>query len=347
MNYKKYELKLITLSPVHVGAGEVKTSKEFIYEKGTYYFPEMGKLYLILQQKNPQLGRDFENFLGYMPKNPKNAKRLIDFLKEKQIRERDFGGFKIAETGEEVEKDNRKSGNLNEVHLFMRNAYGQAYIPGSSLKGALRCIFESEYFAPDKQIPWGAKKGVPFNDIFNNIRVEDSIPIGQKNMAIVRKIDYSLEKNTLKPIPLYREALRPLQMINFKITAIDDGIELMDKLLELSQKRYQRYKDFYLNDQPQEYIQDNIPEYGILYLGAGSGLWTKFNLANKKNVVKILEKKQNIRNKKMRMKGKGALKLTRYPEEKNELGNKLFPSINNNDNYYEMGKCNFTLTEVK
>lgn len=346
MEYKKYELNLITLAPVHIGSGEVRSSKEFIYEKGAYYFPEMGKVYLALNRKNPLLAKAFEDYLYYTPQNKRKGKRLVEFFREKQIRDRDFGGFKIQETGEEVYGNNKGNGRLNEVHLFMRDAQQRPYIPGSSLKGALRSIFESEYFKSSR-IPWGAKKGEPFNDIFNNIRVEDSVPIPEKSLAIVRKIDYSLGKNIANGLPIYREALRPRMSIKFHITAVDSGIKLMDELIKLSQKRYERYTDFYLKDCPPKYVQNNFPGYGSLYLGAGSGLWTKFNLSDQKSVRKIIEKKQNIRNPKMKMKGKGAFKLTRYPAKSVKLGKKSVPLIKNQENYYEMGKCNFSIKVIE
>lgn len=346
MEYKRYELNLITLAPVHVGSGEVRSSREFIYENKAYYFPEMDKVYLALNRKNPLLAKNFEDYLYYNSQNKHKSKRLIEFFREKQIRDRDFGGFTIKETGEEVDGNNTGNGRLNEVHLFMRDANKNAYIPGSSLKGGLRCIFESEYFKSSR-IPWGAKKGKPFNDIFNNIRVEDSAPISTKSLAIVRKIDYSLEKGEPHSLPTYRESLRPLTSIKFHITAVDSGIKLMNELVRLSQKRYERYTDFYLKHYPSEYVQNNFPGYGSLYLGAGSGLWTKFNLSDQKSVREIINEKQNIRNPRMRMKGKGVFKLTRYPDKRVKFGKNMVSLINNQKNYYEMGKCNFFIKVVE
>lgn len=82
MEYKKYELNLITLAPVHIGSGEVRSSKEFIYEKGAYYFPEMGKVYLALNRKNPLLAKAFEDYLYYTPQNKRKGKRLVEFLEK-------------------------------------------------------------------------------------------------------------------------------------------------------------------------------------------------------------------------------------------------------------------------
>lgn len=330
MKYKKYKLKLTTLAPVHIGSGEKRNSREFIYENGSYYFPDMGKLYFQACQKGPAVKRDFENFFKYTVPTGRSPERLIDFLRKHRITDRNFGGFKISKMDEKI-----KNGKLNDIHLFTRDPYGKVYIPGSSIKGALRTIVESE-----------AKTHL--NIDWNHLRVEDSITIPAQMMTIAQKVDYSLDRNDPKDLPIYRESIQPLKAIPIRITAIDDEcIQIMDNLVSLANKRYERYTKFYLNECPNNYIQDNFQNHGPLYLGAGSGLWTKVDISDQVSMERIIEKKQNMR--KNRMKGKGTLKLTRYPKvtvKLQEQSKKLAKNIDNNTSYYEMGKCNFTIEEL-
>lgn len=320
-----YELILYTLAPVHIGSGVKVTSKESIQENGEYYFPEMDKLYLFLEENKSDSLPAFEQYLlDSGNKTNKRKSRLIDFLNDQKISERDFGGFKV--------KQNCLVDRLNEVSLFVRDGLGKRYIPGSSLKGAIRTILESEYFR-GRQIPWGAKNGQQFDDIFNNIRVGDSNTIGEANFSVVQKWDYAKGKDP-KPMPIYREALQPLKRITFSISVVgEEAISLIDNLENIAKKHYSYYEDFFLNNGfDKKYIQNNIK--APIYLGAGSGIWTKTNIRRMdREKIDAIRRKQY---RKMRMKDKGVMKLTKYPTNANS-------KIIKTKDFYEMGKCNFEI----
>lgn len=319
---QNYEFVLHTLAPVHIGSGVKATSKEFIQENGEYYFPEMDKLYLFLEKNYPESLPAFEQYLlDSGSKTNKRKSRLIDFLNDQRIKKRDFGGFKI--------KQNNLVKNLGEVSLFIRDGLGNRYIPGSSLKGAIRTILESEYFR-GKQIPWGAKSGRRFDDIFNNIRVSDSSSIEEMNFSIVQRWNHAKGKDP-KRMNIYREALLPEQDVVFNISVIgEEAIFLMDNLENMAEKHYLFYKEFFLDKGfDKKYIQDNTE--APIYLGAGSGIWTKTNIRqmNKEKIDRI-----QMKNK---MKNQGVMKLTKYPTN-------IISKIVKTKDFYEMGKCNF---EVK
>ena len=50
--YKTFQFSLLAMAPIHIGNGEKYTSREFIYENGHFYFPDMGKFY------NRMVGKD-------------------------------------------------------------------------------------------------------------------------------------------------------------------------------------------------------------------------------------------------------------------------------------------------
>ena len=189
-------------------------------------------------------------------------------------------------------------------------------------------------------IPWGAKKGQEFNDLFHAIRVSDSEPFNNEQIILVQKWDYSAKSLTVKPLPLYREAIAPLTKINFTITTTtkEAGI-LIEELGQRAQAFYKEYKNFFLSDFPENKIQPNL-QYPI-YLGAGSGAWTKtlFEQADG-----ILQKRYSRM--KTKMVGKGVLKLTKAPDKSIKTNKGERKLIINSDSFYEMGKANFMIREI-
>lgn len=348
--YRTFQFNLLAMAPIHIGNGEKYTSREFIYENGYFYFPDMGKFYNRMVEKG--YDQKFEWFLQETKPSARNN-RLISFLLDNRISDRDFGGYRIKETGFETEKNNidSKLGTINEVSKFMRDAFGNPYIPGSSLKGAIRTIlmntnpdWNNKNVVKDKKenkslIPWGAKKGQNYDDLFNAIRVSDSKPFSNESLILVQKWDCSAKTSLAKPLPLYREALTPGKIINFKITTTTkEAGELIEKLGEKAFEFYNDYKIFFLKDFPENKIQPNI-QYPI-YLGAGSGAWTKtlFQQADG-----ILQKRYSRM--KTKMVGKGVLKLTKAPRKSVKTTQATRKLIINDESFYEMGKANFMIKE--
>lgn len=331
--YKQYNFVLETLAPLHIGCGEVHTQKEYLYEDNTFYFPNIELLYKKIGQENLNNQRKFENFLLKNINNNVTKSRLIDFLNDNRIKDRNFGGYRIKEHGFESEQ----SGKLNEVRKFVRDPYGNPYIPGSSLKGAIRTVLVNEYFRDEKNILWGARKSQKFNDIFHEIYVSDSQPLKNENLVLVQKWDYSPIKNEAKPLPVFRESLKPLVAVHFKVqTNTKEADELFCLLKELSKKFFDRYKKKLLSKVPEKYYQKNI--YFPLYLGAGSGIWTKTNI-DKVDLSRFNRGK-------LKMKREGTLKLTKYRQVRYKYKGKVETLIRNNENFYEMGKANFFYKEI-
>ena len=129
-DYKTFKFTLRTMAPVHIGSGEKYTSREFIYENDSFYFPDMGKFYASMVAKG--LDRKFEAFLMEHGKRAVNN-RLVSFTYDNRIKDRNFGGYKIKES--DYENDKSSLGTLNEISKIVRDGFGQPYIPGSSLKG--------------------------------------------------------------------------------------------------------------------------------------------------------------------------------------------------------------------
>ena len=354
--YRTFQFSLLSMAPIHIGSGDKYTSREFIYENGYFYFPDMGKFYNRMVEKG--YDQKFERFLQERKPRASNN-RLISFLLDNRISDRDFGGYRIKETGLETEENdnNSKLGAINEVVKFMRDPFGTPYIPGSSLKGAIRTILmntnpdwnnknavDSRGKRPKENknmISWGAKKGKEFNDLFNAIRVSDSKPFSNESLILVQKWDCSAKSLKVKPLPLYREAIAPLTKVEFTITTTTaEAATLIEKLEDKALEFYKGYKNFFLKDFPEDKIQDNI-DYPI-YLGAGSGAWTKTIFKQANGIIQDRHKKPV----QTKMKGKGVLKLTKAPILKQDDSVQPSKLIKNDESFYEMGKANFMIKEI-
>lgn len=348
--YRTFQFSLLAMAPIHIGNGEKYTSREFIYENGYFYFPDMGKFYNRMVEKG--YDQKFERFLQETKPSPRNN-RLISFLEDNRISDRNFGGYRIIETKLETNNNYLRGGALNQVSKFIRDSFGNPYIPGSSLKGAIRTIlmntnpdWNNKNVVQDEKenkslIPWGAKKGQDYDDFFNAIRVSDSKPFSNDRLILVQKWDHKAKPPRAKSIPLYREAIVPSTKINFTITTTtkEAGI-LIEELGKRAQAFYKAYKNFFLSDFPENKIQPNL-QYPI-YLGAGSGAWTKTIFKQANGILQ--ERYQN--SKTTRMVEKGVLKLTKAPMERVKTTQGPRKLIMNDESFYEMGKANFMIKEI-
>ena len=348
--YRTFQFSLLAMAPIHIGNGEKYTSREFIYENGYFYFPDMGKFYNRMVEKG--YDQKFERFLQETKPRPRNN-RLISFLEDNRISDRNFGGYRIIETKLETNNNYLRGGALNQVSKFIRDSFGNPYIPGSSLKGAIRTIlmntnpdWNNKNVVQDEKenkslIPWGAKKGQDYDDLFNAIRVSDSKPFSNDRLILVQKWDHKAKPPRAKSIPLYREAIVPSTKINFTITTTtkEAGV-LIEELGKRAQAFYKEYKNFFLSDFPENKIQPNL-QYPI-YLGAGSGAWTKTIFKQANGILQ--ERYQN--SKTTRMVEKGVLKLTKAPMERVKTTQGPRKLIMNDESFYEMGKANFMIKEI-
>lgn len=359
--HKRYLFTLRTLAPVHIGSGEIYTQKEYIYENKQYYFPDMGKLYqAIVKHGDPAVAK-FEGFLMQSGnKNSLQKPRLSNFLNDANIKDRDFGGYYIKATGQEISEEQVKnqhgkptgqmrSGNLNDIASFIKDPYGNPYIPGSSLKGAIRTILVNEKFKKDNNkdnrfnIPWGASNNKPFNDIFNNIRVSDSQALAPTDLILAQKIDFSKIKRVPNPLPIHRESIKPFTEVNFTITVVgEEAISLMDNLGAMARSHDKEYQSFFLTDFPEKYNQEFVQP--PLYLGAGSGVWTKTLLSESDTVMKSIRRRTERT--KTKMVGKGVLKLTKAQNVKYRFKDSIRVLVKNDQNFFEMGKCMFVIKSI-
>jgi CRISPR-associated protein Csm5 len=124
------KVRLRLLAPLFIGSGESLTKKEYIFDsrKGMIYFPDMPRLVTFFKERG--LLEKYERFLSHP-----QQKDFRVFLDDHKIGPQDYPKFisYSIEAGEAA-----KSQQFRDVLTFIKDAEGRPYIPGSSLKGALR-----------------------------------------------------------------------------------------------------------------------------------------------------------------------------------------------------------------
>jgi len=290
-NILQYKLILQTQGPVFVGTGSKLSKTE-------YCFLPKGKVIAVLDDSKfinflveKDLINKYEAFVGQASVHPDNADLLRDFLLPNHITENNMKEFTKLIIRAVDALDSKHS--LKEVYLFMRNARGKLYIPGSSVKGALRTalltsmlihkpyngsfteskaaeILEASYLNK----PQDDEKPSPLNSIMRGLSVSDSEPISQKNMILCKKNDLTT-KNTVKSINLVRECIRPKVTVKFSLT-IDKNICVdWDKnyILKCIEDSGKFFKETYLPSFKS--FTGYVPESPLIFLGGGNGYYTK------------------------------------------------------------------------
>ena len=338
-NLKRYKLKLITVGPVFIGSGETYTPKEYIYmQDGSYYFPDMGKLYKKITSLNSYAKREFKNFLlgenRYRRKGKASAKldELLNNL-NLDVHPKEYGGYLVS-----ANKYLDDPKNLNDIDAFIKNGLLEPYIPGSSLKGALRTIILNDNFVMSAL----NNNNIDLTKLRHNIRVSDSQPLSSNDLIMVQKYDYNRHKRRYNPLPLYREALKPGVEVSFYITCEGKLAQAIIASLEVAAKKwYQAYYKKFLGELSKSQ-KDNLITFRkdkqeverYLYLGGGTGHLTK---------VKLPNDYRRPSNKRIPMQGDGTYKLTKAPFTRSQYRKGIKPL--NKDNIYEMGKCYFEIKE--
>lgn len=297
---KKYKFVFNTVGPVFVGSGQNLKKKEYIFDekKGRVKIIDVNKMLgFICKDKN--LMRDYEKLMMSGDKNDD----LQSFFNDHKISEKDYKNWILRECN--------VKGNFNgeDINTFVRDGRGEAYIPGSSLKGMFRTVIlsylirhaDEEYknemrarvaedFSDEHLDEVDKAMSVKFlhskltdsdrkdmvNSIMRGLIISDSKKIADKNMALYRKFDMSV-KGEGHSLNLVRECVDFKVKIETTIT-IDTTIfpYSKDELFKMFEEFTQYYK---------EILEDKFkgcPKHSVsnkrFFLGGGAGFISKTDL---------------------------------------------------------------------
>lgn len=299
---KNYEFTLTVKGPVHIGDGKTLTKVDYFFYKDRIYFPNLHKMFLYIKQMH--LTSDYESFMYSANNNLTywlNRKRIISTVAEKCT------DYSVALS----KLPNLKSWKLS---TFIKDPYGNPYIPGSSLKGLIRTLLlakeivdnpddfteiKSEIYEYIKNTSGNIKSKLnnessnlekiafhklncikerenAVNDVFKGLIVSDSQPLSTNDLIVTEKIDYNVVGNE-KPLPLYRESLVPNTQVNFNVT-IDTSI--FNYTINDILQAVKLFAEDYYNYFSSKFRGIKKPTSNTVWLGGGAGYVSKTIMYN-------------------------------------------------------------------
>ena len=290
-----FDLILTAWSPLFVGNGHSYTKKEYMHDirSGKVSFFDAQKFFSFLVERDL-----VEKYTQFMLSGQSNLREFL--TRDCRIPDTDLKPltrYQVA-VGDALDA----SHSLKGIHAFQRDAYGRAYVPGSSVKGALRTAWLLDAVLDDRAgnhtlPPPSKNKKVAFpeedyvnllrlsqkqrsdavNSIFRGIQISDSQPIPDKQMMLAGKIDSSTDGGT-HSINLCRECVAPNTRIRFRLT-LDQSILKGRITKETLEHAIQRYDAYYQQTYGRKFTPPagsvSLPRQPYLILGGGAGFFSK------------------------------------------------------------------------
>lgn len=365
-----YKIVLETKAPLYIGSGKLMGKKEYIYnrEQKEVFVPDIMKMYRGLRKK--RLDSAYEKFLL-----DSREKDLYIWLKNHNVSVKEYKeweNYSYDSTNIVFDK------NARDVSLFVKDPYGNPYIPGSSLKGALRTIFCVNEILYDERIKKQTQnyiekqlrnsrpgrgylqkeinniesnifhnlniKDIPqYNAVQDNMKgviISDSRPLKVTDLTLCQKIDVDTRgRRTRRPI--LRECIKPETKIEFDLT-INDSINTNDYCDEYILEAVNNFLDgYYAFLNKYETVER---EKDIIYLGGSVGFASKtilYGLFPEREAVRVIS---TIFDKTLSKQ----IKLQHHHERDLRLG--VSPHMKKCTEYagkeYEFGKCKIAIEEI-
>lgn len=299
---KHYKMRLHTLAPVFIGSGETITKKEYIFKNNKIYILDLPKLFELINKRN--LTDSYMKFVlnGNGQRNSRFTETLASWLDKNNIKNYDDVTAYVLNGVRNIEE--KKS--LKGIQLFIKNAYNEPYIPGSSIKGLLRTVLmwnsvkknygttvigklrkEAEVRTKQsdsrsikkkvgvvsdslEKLMFTKKKDDDEWSIMRGLIVGDSIPVSRDDLVLCEKIDINTNGDEKTP-NIFRECIKPGVDIEFDLT-IDSRI--FPCRIEDIIKQINIYSKDYYNIVTCSF-EDREKEDGEIFIGGGAGYFSK------------------------------------------------------------------------
>ncbi len=298
-----YDVTLTVQTPVFIGSGKTINKKEYAYDEAKKQVSIIDMQALMKMLVDKDLIDEYERLiLGNAYNGGMNEFLLSCFSKE------EIESLTLYQCSVKGVFDDQKP--HYDVFQFMRLNDGRPYIPGSSLKGALRtCLFthlvkddsdlkgflDIEYdkknrilIPPTTRGDKNAYESVfhtlsvntkrpkdAVNSIMRTISISDSEPVDFKSMTICNKVDIKIS-GTMSKLNILRECIRPGTKVNFKLT-IDKSLHglSIEDICGAIEGFFKFYNAEYLPYFKLPHNAVNITSPDNIILGGGAGFFSK------------------------------------------------------------------------
>ena len=298
-NYlKTYQIHLKTVGPVFIGSGEILRKSQWIlnFRNKTATIIDPRKFFDFLSKEDRLL--QYEEYI--MQIKPEPLFKWIEHQKFSDVQIRQFTAYTLDTTGFDT-----KNQRVNDMQLCMKDPYGNPYIPGSSLKGALRTallakkIKEQGYSSSSiieeirdyrgnpkrflqresqelKSAMFHTKgrterKSDMVNDMMSGIRISDSNAVSTEFLTLCQKLDENIDSR-ISDLPLIRECIKPNVEFQFELSIDETETDITkDYIADAINEFLADYNRMFLSHFKSEVLYSE----NILYLGGGVGFPAK------------------------------------------------------------------------
>lgn len=297
---KKYEVTITTKGPVYIGSGKNITKKEYYFDENSnkVYFFDFAKMFNGLIKKN--LENKYQEYMF----NAKAPMDLGGFFKKNGVGIMDikkWSDYSVDASNIYDKKEFKSKG----INTFMKESGNRNYIPGGSLKGAIRTALVVDGIANNynKFIKVGdqvfkdsrntskagrnansienkilrtlnrkdTKENDAVNDIMSCIRVSDSEVVPNEYMTLCQRMDMNVDGGVSK-LPIYYECIKPGVKIKTSIT-IDTSLS-KDVSIERIKKAIATYSKC-LDEDFNSYFDSEPCNEKTMFLGGYAGFASK------------------------------------------------------------------------
>lgn len=361
---ESYSVELRLLSPLFIGssAQETLNSKECAIDRTNrlIYVPDLSELVHRLSATGRM--EQFEAFLNQASVPGARAEGLYDFLSR--------SGFPMSADAPWVQYTVHMGEDYNTVNQLKRcvkDLQGHPYIPGSSIKGAIRTALLSQMLTnPDDIIDEATaspKNRLPsrqenlfrtlalnkcksidgVNDLLKGLEISDSEPILGDSLVICQKVEASADgrMSTSNRLPVFRECILPNIKARFRLT-IDTSVS-RDLTLERIKKALVEW-----NKKQTAYIDSfdlwNIDLYGLtckgtpITLGGGTGFQTKSLIFAHSDIEKIKKATHSVLSQQF-------YRTYKRSEDSADPAPYKLKLVCVNQKYYPLGRCEMIFGE--
>lgn len=229
-----YDLTLTVRAPLFIGNGQKLGKIDYLYDGRNERLTvlDVGKLLQFLLEKN--LADSYEQFILSGQTNMYTFLKNICALSYGEIQK--LGLYQVRTSGALSEVRS-----LKEIKQFIRTRDNQVYVPGSSVKGALRTalllnpVLQTEP-GPEEHLQFKFKldekryvntlnylhstknmTGDMTSSVLQGIRISDSSPVSNNCIVLASKADASID-GVVKSLNVLWECIAPGTKLHFKMT---------------------------------------------------------------------------------------------------------------------------------